>query len=98
MCKCEIGECVHACIFTPATGMIECEIKGKIHPKKECEDFVQCVELDDNSIDTYSRTDIHVKCPKCGEVYDEYDIEYEKRYIVECEECGTKFAFDYCPY
>lgn len=98
MCKCEIGQCVHACCFTQATGILKCEKFGEINPKKECEEFVQYIELDNENIDTYSKTDIHVKCLKCGEVYDEYDIEYEKQYIVECEECGTKFAFDYCPY
>lgn len=98
MCKCKIGECCYARSFTPSTGILECEKYGEIKPKISCNKFVQCIELDEDNIDSYSATNIHVKCPKCGEPYSEYDIEYEKTYICECEECGTKFSFDYCPY
>lgn len=56
------------------------------------------IELDDDNIDTYICTDIHVNCPKCGQEYDEYDIVYEETYKVKCEKCGYKYSFNYCPY
>lgn len=98
MCICKIGKCNNACMFTPSTGILKCSVFGDIKPKKECEEFIEYIDLDNENIETYSRTDIHINCPKCGADYDEYDIEYEKKYIVECDECGAKFAFDYCPY
>lgn len=42
--------------------------------------------------------DVSINCPKCGVEYFEYNIEFEKDYICECEECGHKFKFNYCPY
>lgn len=56
------------------------------------------VELQDEDIDTYTTTDVHVNCPKCGKVYDEYNIVYETNYKCICENCGYKFSFYYCPY
>ena len=50
------------------------------------------------NIEEYTETNIHVNCPKCGYVHDEYDIDFETDYICECEKCKHKFKFNYCPY
>lgn len=62
--------------------------------KKDIEE----IELEEDDIEEYTETNIHVNCPKCGYVYDEYDIDFETDYICECEKCGHKFKFNYCPY
>lgn len=98
MCICKIGKCNNACTFKPSTGILECSVFGNIKPKEQCEEFIEYIDLGADNIETYYKTDIHINCPECGADYDEYDIEYEKKYVVECDECGTKFAFDYCPY
>ena len=56
------------------------------------------IDLKNENIEIDIRTHINVNCPNCGMEYNEYDIEFEKLYKVECEECGYKFCFIHCPY
>lgn len=56
------------------------------------------VELNEEDIEYYTVCNITVDCPKCGHAHTEYDIEYEKEYVIECENCGYKYSFYHCPY
>ena len=59
---------------------------------------IQYIELGEDDITEEVEFNVHVDCPKCGQVYDEYNIDFEEDYICECENCGHKFKFNYCPY
>lgn len=59
---------------------------------------IEYVELEEDDIVERIEIDVHVDCPKCRQVYDEYNIDFEKDYTCECENCGHKFKFNYCPY
>ena len=59
---------------------------------------IEEIELQEDDIEEYTETNIHVNCPKCDYVHDEYNIDFETDYICECEKCGHKFKFNYCPY
>lgn len=62
------------------------------------EEEIEYVELDEDDVVEEVEIHVHVNCPVCGKVYSEYNIDFEKDYICECETCGHKFKFNYCPY
>lgn len=95
MCKCKIGECVYAQCQNVNAGIISCEKLGDIKPKKECEEFIQFVEIDEEDTDINYSRDAHIKCPKCSVINDLYDIPSDQYIEVVCEECGTKFMCMY---
>lgn len=95
MCKCKIGECVYAQCQNVATGIITCEKLGDIKPKKECDEFIQFVEIEEEHTNIYISRDAYVNCPHCGVINDLYDIPSDEYINVTCEECGTRFMCMY---
>lgn len=61
-------------------------------------DDIEEIELEEDDVVVCIETNVHVNCPKCGYVHDEYNIDFETDYICECEKCRHKFKFNYCPY
>lgn len=73
--------------------VVECEDS---RAENMCEHFIPNAIDDDIEEDTYSITNLSIKCPYCNEENGIYDVDQSGHSdIIECDHCGKKFGYSW---